>query len=143
MSDVPRTRSPWSPAAVGMVALMAFGSAMMWIGLPLGLIYLASQVADSSQPSLGPYMIVIVGLPIGMTLIGKGLATLGRRYDRTVGEADDRIQRAAWLKSMRAERGSTRQRSVLDVVMVISVSFCLICMAIWFLAFAGSSLPGT
>ena len=136
-----QTRSPWSLAAVAMVALMAIGSAMMWIGLPLGLIYLASQVADSSQPSLGPYMIVIVGLPVGMTLIGKGLAALGRTYDRTVGQADDKIQRATWLKSMRAERTSTRRRSVLDVVMVLSVSFCLLCMAIWFFAFAGSSLP--
>ena len=124
-----------------MVALMAVGSAMMWIGLPLGLVYLASQIADSSQPSLGPYLIVIFGLPVGMTLIGKGLAALGRAYDRTVGEADDRIQRASWLKSMRAERHSTHRRSVLDVVMVISVTFCLVCMAIWFFAFAGSSLP--
>ena len=121
---------------------MAVGSAMMWLGLPLGLIYLASQVADSSQPSLGPYLIVIFGLPIGMTVIGKGLGALGRRYDRTVGEVDDKIHRATWLKSMRAERGSTRRRSVLDVVMVISVTFCLVCMAIWFFAFAGNSLPG-
>ena len=137
-----QTRSPWSPVALGMVALMAVGSAMMWIGLPLGLIYLASQVADSSEPSLGPYLIVIFGLPVGMTLIGKGLAALGRRYDRTVGEGDDGIYRPSWLKSMRAERTSTRRRSVLDVVMVLSVSFCLLCMAIWFFAFAGSSLPG-
>ena len=137
------TRSPWSPASLAMIALMAFGSAMMWLGLPIGLIYLASQVADSTQPSLGPYLIVIVGLPVGMTLIGKGLASLDRAYARRAGDLDTGPHRAAWLKSLRAERGSTHKRSVLDVVMVLSVTFCLLCMAIWFFAFAGSSLPGT
>ena len=124
-----------------MVALMAVGSVMMWIGLPIGLIFIASRVADSPQPSMGPYMIIVFGLPVGMALIGMGLARLGRVYDRTVGSADDKIPRAAWLKSMRAERGSGRRRSMLDVVMVLSVGFCLLCMAIWFFAFAESPLP--
>jgi len=28
-------RSPWSPAAVMLVALMALGSVVMWLGVPL------------------------------------------------------------------------------------------------------------
>ena len=31
-------RSPWSPAAVLLVLLMAVGSVVMWIGVPLGLV---------------------------------------------------------------------------------------------------------
>jgi hypothetical protein len=136
------TRSRWSPVPVGLVALMALGSALMWIGLPLGLVYLASQVADSAQPSLGPYLIVLLGLPIGMTAIGKGLAVLDRLYGRVTGTMDDRIQRAAWLKSMRGERQPNRRHSVLDTVMIVSVATCMVLLAIWFFAFAGSSLPG-
>jgi hypothetical protein len=66
-------RSSWSPAAVFLVLLMAAGSVVMWIGVPLGLIYLASRIADSSAPSLGPYLLVFIGLPVGMALIGKRL----------------------------------------------------------------------
>ncbi len=43
-----------------------------------------------------------------------------------------------WLRSMRGERGSPRPRTVLDVVMVWSVSVACLCFAVWFFAFAGS-----
>ena len=49
-----RRRLLWSPVAVLLVLLMAAGSVVMWIGLPLGLIWLASALTDSSQPSMGP-----------------------------------------------------------------------------------------
>jgi hypothetical protein len=42
---------------------------------------------------------------------------------------------------MRGERDSGRQSTVLDVVMVWSVAFALLCLAVWFFVFAGSSLP--
>jgi hypothetical protein len=44
---------------------------------------------------------------------------------------------------MRGERDTPRPRSVLDVVMIASVTLALIAFAIWFFAFAGSSLPGS
>ena len=37
-----RQRLLWSPVALVLVLLMALGSVVMWIGLPLGLIWLAS-----------------------------------------------------------------------------------------------------
>ena len=45
------------------------------------------------------------------------------------------------MRSMRGERGSTRQRGVLDTVMIVSVGLALLVLAIWFFGFAGSSLP--
>jgi hypothetical protein len=45
------------------------------------------------------------------------------------------------MKSLRAERDSGRRRTILDVVMVWSVALALVCFAIWFFVFAGSSLP--
>jgi hypothetical protein len=44
---------------------------------------------------------------------------------------------------MRGDDDSRPPRRVLDVVMVISVSVALTAFMIWFLFFAGSSLPGT
>ena len=44
-------RSVWSPPAIFLVLLMGFGSIVMWLGVPLGLIYAASRLADTSAPT--------------------------------------------------------------------------------------------
>src|SRR5439155_27158279 len=83
-------RSPWSPAALLLVLLMALGSVVMWIGVPLGLIYLASRVAGSANPSVGPYLLVLGGLPVGMAIVGKLLGWLERLHSRLTGRVHDR-----------------------------------------------------
>jgi hypothetical protein len=135
----PQSRWLKTPLGWAMVALMAVGSIVMWIGIPLGLIYLASQVAESSRPSLGPYLIVFLGLPICMGLMGKLLSMLDRRYAAMQGI--DRRYRPGWTKSMRGERGSSHKWTVLDTVMLWSVIAALVASAIWFFGFAGSPLP--
>jgi hypothetical protein len=134
-------RSPWSPPAVALVLLMAIGSVLMWVGVPLGLIYLASQLADTPNPSLGPYLVVLIGLPLGMALIGKGLGWLDRVHTRMTGIETDEY-RPGWMKSMRAERHTVRRGGVLDRVMIVSVAIAVVAFAVWFFGFAGSSLPG-
>ena len=121
---------------------MAFGSVLMWLGVPVGLIYLASRVADSPTPSMGPYLLIIIGLPLGMVVIGKVLGALDRYHGSITGLDDGKPQQAAWMKSMRGERDRRRRRSVLDTVMMISVGVALVLSAVWFFGFAGSSLPG-
>jgi hypothetical protein len=136
-------RSRWSPPAIFLVLLMAAGSIVMWIGVPVGLIYLASRLADTPQPSVGPYLVVLLGLPIGMAIVGKLLGSLDRAHGRLTGTLEDKPRRATWLRSMRGERASTRRGGVLDTVMIVSVGCALAAGAIWFFGFAGSSLPGT
>jgi hypothetical protein len=138
-----RQRLLWSPVALALVLMMAVGSIAMWIGLPLGLIWLASAIAGSSQPSMGPYLLILIGLPVGMFAIGKLLGALDRAHGRITGRLDDGPQRAAWLQSLRDERAPRRKRrSVLDTVMIVSVLAALVAGAVWFIAFAGSPLPG-
>ena len=96
-------RSAWNPAALGLVALMALGSVLMWIGVPLGLIYLASMLADTPNPSMGPYLLVLIGLPVGMAVIGKALGALNRAHIRVTGAEVD-AYRPGWTRSMRGER---------------------------------------
>jgi hypothetical protein len=136
-------RSSWSPISLFLIALMAVGSVLMWIGVPVGLVYLASRLADSPTPSMGPYLLILIGLPVGMVAVGKALGALDRYHGRLTGLDDGRPQQAAWLKSMRGERERRRRRSVLDAVMMISVAAALVLSAIWFFSFAGSSLPGS
>jgi hypothetical protein len=134
-------RSPWSPPAVTLVLLMAVLSVVMWIGVPLGLIYVASQLAGSSNPSAGPYVLVLVGLPIGMAIVGKCLGILDRAHGRLTGRIDETRRPPTWMRSMRAERTSTRRAGVLDRVMITSVALAILAFGVWFFAFAGSSLP--
>ncbi len=74
------TRSSWNPVAIFLVALMALGSVLMWIGVPLALVYIASKLSSSSNPTLGPILLVLLGLPIGFAIVGKGLGWLDRRH---------------------------------------------------------------
>ena len=134
-------RSPWSPPAVMLVALMAIGSVVMWLGVPLGLVYLASLVADSPNPSVGPYLLIIVGLPVGMALVGKVLGWLNRLHIRLTGAEVDEY-RPGWTRSLRGERQVDRRGGVLDRVMIVSVGVAALAFAVWFFGFAGSSLPG-
>ena len=138
----PRTHSTWSPLSLFLIALMAIGSVIMWLGVPIGLIYLASRLADSSKPSMGPYVLILVGLVVGMMAVGKLLGALDRYHGRITGLDDGKPEQAAWMKSMRGDRERKRRRSVLDSVMMISVGVALLLFGIWFFAFAGSSLPG-
>ena len=124
-----------------LILLMAVGSVLLWIGIPVGWLYLVSQLVDSSQPSMGPYVVLIVGIPASMIVVGKALSKLNRVYGEVTGTTPTMRVRSPWMKSMRGERGSGRQRTVLDVVMVWSVALALLCFGVWFFAFAGSSLP--
>jgi hypothetical protein len=135
-------RSSWNPAAVGLVALMAIGSVVMWFGVPLGLIYLASKLADTPNPSMGPYLLVLIGLPVGMAVVGKGLGALNRAHIRVTGAETD-AYRPGWTRSMRGERKVERRNGVLDRVMIVSVALAGVAFAVWFFGFAGSSLPGS
>jgi hypothetical protein len=134
-------RSRWNPAAIMLVALMALGSVVMWFGVPLGLIYIASKLADTPNPSMGPYLLVLIGLPVGMAVVGKGLGALNRAHIRLTGAEVDEY-RPGWTRSMRAERKVERRGGVLDRVMIISVGLAVVIAAVWFFGFAGSSLPG-
>jgi hypothetical protein len=47
-----------------------------------------------------------------------------------------------WHRSLRGESEGRPPRQILDVVMVISVMSAGFIFLVWFLFFAGSSLPG-
>src|SRR4051794_10789151 len=124
-----------------LILLMAVGSILLWIGIPVGWLYLVSRLVDSSQPSMGPYVLVLVGIPATMIAMGKVLAILDRAYGRVTRAAPQARAPMPWHRSLRGDRSPARAHSVLDVVMVASVTLAVLCFAVWFFLFAGSSLP--
>lgn len=138
-----RQRPPASrrAASVALVALMALGSVAMWLANPIGWLYLASALANSPEPSLGPYLVVMVGVIVTAIVLGKALGSLSRVHARLHGKQTAVQVRLPWHKSMRGERDGGEPRSVLDVVMITSVAVALLAVAAWFFFLAGSSLP--
>lgn len=128
-------------AGVGLVVVMALGSVAVWLVSPVVWLWIASQMSSSSQPSLGPYLLVLVGMAVTAVVIGKFLGMVNRTHMRVTGRMHDRREHTTWNRSMRGERAATNDRGVLEQVMAISVTFALVLFGIWFFAFAGSSLP--
>ena len=125
-----------SLTATLLVAVMAVGSIVMWLGAPAFWLWLASQIADSSQPSMGLYLLVLVGIVVSMFVIGKGLGMLNHAHAEVTATLPTRREQTVWMRSMRGEREFTRNSGVLGPVMVWSVSVALLCMAVWFFFFA-------
>ena len=129
------------PTALFLVLLMAVGSVFLWLGIPVLWIWGISQAVDTTQPQLGPYVVILFGVPTTMWLFGRVLFRLNQTYERVTGTTSEVRVQLAWMRSMRGERTSPRRTTVLELVMIISVSLCLLVFGIWFLFFAGSSLP--
>ena len=127
-----------------LIAVMALGSIALWLGVPIGWLWIGSQwQADSQSTGFGPYVAVLVGIIVSVAILAKGLASVNRAYGRVAGDDPKMRVRLPWHRSMRGDDDSRYQRNVLDVVMVISVSIAVFAMTIWFFFFAGSPLPST
>lgn len=128
--------------AAFLIILMAIGSIAVWMGIPIGWLWIGSQVAESQQASMGLYLLVLGGILVSVIAVAKGLGWLDRHYAKVIGVPDEGARLPLpWLRSMRGERSSGRRTSVLDIVMIVSVSIAGLAMLIWFLVFAGSPLP--
>ena len=129
-------------AKAGLIVLMALGSVLLWIGAPVGWLYVGSQYqAKSESEGFGPYLVVVGGIAVSVVVLTKVLSALSRAYDRASGQDEPVRVRLPWHRSMRGDDDHRPPRKVLDVVMVISVMIAVVAMTIWFFFFAGSSLP--
>jgi hypothetical protein len=129
-------------AKVALIAIMAVGSIFLWIGIPVGWLWIGSQVqSDSGQASFGLYLGILLGIIVSMVVMGKLLSSLNGVYGRLTGSEVVRV-RMPWHRSLRGEQEGRAPRQILDVVMVISVMVAGFAFLVWFFIFAGSSLPG-
>ena len=129
------------PSALLLILIMAVGSVFLWIGIPVIWIWGISQTVDTTQPQIGPYLAIIVGVPATMFVFGRFLYRMNQAYERVTGQTSDVRVQLPWHRSMRGERDSGRRTTVLEFVMICSVGLCMVVFVIWFLFFAGSSLP--
>lgn len=121
-------------AGAGLVLAMAVGSLALWTLLPLAWLWAASNVVESN---LFVYLFALVACPVTIVLGASALYRVEAVYLRTTGRPAQTAARAAWLKSLRAERGRRRGLGLLDVFMIASAVFAVVSFLL-FVVLAGS-----
>jgi hypothetical protein len=96
---------------------------------------------DTQAAGFGPYIVVLFGIAITAVALAKGLQRLNRLYGVVAGVGEPVRIVMPWHRGLRSENEGRPPRTVLDVVMVISVAIGAAGLAVWFFFFAGSSLP--
>ncbi len=110
------------PASTGLVLLMVVGCLCLWVGIPLGWLWIGSQVQSSA--SLGTaLMVTMLGIMVTLAALIFVLAWINRRHV----ELQERRNRPIV--------GS----SALEVILVSSAGIAVVVFGIWFFGFAGTS----
>jgi hypothetical protein len=124
-----------------LVLLMIVAALSMWTVIPLGWVWVGSQISGTQAPSGGPYMVVLVGIVTSILIISWVLSRLNRIYMHLTGSNTVEPIRPAWLKSLRDSEAPRGYPTVLETVIVASVVLAIVSMTAWFFLAAGSPLP--
>jgi hypothetical protein len=130
-------------AATAVFLAMLLAAFSLWTLIPLGWVYIASKVAQSQFPSIGPYMLVVVGIIV--TVLGDAwlIGRLNDLYVRVTGTNRLVASRPGWLKSMRDAAPIQSSVTVVEAVMMSSVMLAALALITWFFLLAGSPLPNS
>lgn len=128
-------------AATAVFLAMLLAAFALWTLIPLGWIYIASKLAKSQFPSIGPYMIVLIGIIATVLADAWLIGRLNDLYVRVTGSNRLMQSRPGWLKSMRDAAPVHNSVTVVEAVMMSSVMLAALALMIWFFLLAGSPIP--
>src|ERR1700753_2909321 len=128
-------------AAAVVFLAMLLAAFSLWTLIPLGWVYIASQLAHSQFPSIGPYMIVVVGIIVTVLIDAWIIGRLNDLYVRVTGSNRLVQSRPGWLKSMRDAAPVQSAVTVVEAVMMSSVMLAALALITWFFLLAGSPIP--
>ena len=109
------------PASAALVLLMLVGCLFLWVGVPLGWLWIGSQVQGSA--SLGTaLMVTMLGIIASIVVLVFALSWLNRRHAELL-----------------ERRHRPMRSSALEVILVSSAGLAVVGFGIWFFLFAGAS----
>jgi hypothetical protein len=126
--------------ASAIFVVMLFTALALWTAIPVGWIWIGSQVASTQFPAEGPYAVVAVGIVVTIVLDAWLIGRLNALYIHITGTNRLAPMRPSWLKSMR-DSGATNSTTVVEAVMMGSVLLAGVAFFGWFFLLAGSPLP--
>jgi len=105
------------------VAIMLGGGVVLWVGVPLGWLYVGSLVQGETGSLGAALLVMMVGVVVSIAVL---VALLG------------------WLNSKHTELREARGldghgQTALEAVMTVSAMVALVCFGTWFFLFSGSS----
>ena len=110
------------PASAALVLLMLAGCLLLWVGVPLGWLWIGSQVQGSA--SLGTALMVTMG---------------GILISIMILVIDPRPAQSAARAGSTSARDRPASASALEVILVSSAGLAIVGFGIWFFGFAGAS----
>ena len=116
-------------AMAALILAMAALSIALWVGSPLGWLWIASQVTDSSHPGMGPYVLLFAGILVTTIALARVLGALDRAYRRLV-DAPRRHLHRAWLRSSGQEQLERPDAGPLGIVMAVSVGVAVVALVV-------------
>ena len=112
------------------------GSALLWIGIPLGGLWAAGELTGKASTFL---LVILLAVPAAMVAFGWLLYRVNALYEEAHGGPAGPPLRSAWLVSA-SDRPTRGPRTLLDVSMTASATVALILMTVWFFFLAESPL---
>ena len=128
-------------AATAVFLAMLLGAFSLWTLIPLGWVYIASKASHSQFPSIGPYLLVVVGIIVTVLADAWLIGRLNDLYIRVTGSNRLVQTRPNWLKSLRDTGPVHNSVTVVEAVMMSSVLLAALALVTWFFLLAGSPLP--
>jgi len=110
-------------SGVILILIMLGGGVVLWVGVPVGWLYIGSQIQVSTG-SLGTAMaVMMLGAIVSIVVIVTALAWLNRKH-----------------QELREARGlEDHGQTALEAVMTVSAGLALVGFGAWFFLFSGSS----
>jgi hypothetical protein len=128
-------------AASGIFVVMLLAALALWTAIPVGWIWIGSQVATTQFPAEGPYAVVAAGIIVTIVLDAWLIGRLNALYMRITGTNRLAPMRPNWLKSMRDTGNAAGSTTVVEAVLMGSVLLAGFVFLAWFFLLAGSPLP--
>ena len=128
-------------AATVVFFAMLLGAFSLWTLIPLGWVYIASKLSHSQFPSMGPYLVVVVGIIVTVLIDAWLIGRLNDIYVRVTGSNRLMQTRPNWLKSLRDTGPIHNSVTVVEAVMISSVLLAGLALVTWFFLLAGSPIP--
>ncbi len=120
---------------------MLLAALALWTAIPLTWVYIASKVSDTQFPSGGPYAVVIVGFLVTVVFFAWLIGRLNNLYIRITGTNRLGPARPTWLRSMREAAPVQSSVTVVEAVLMGSVTLAAVALTLWFFLLSGSPLP--
>lgn len=106
-----------------LVAIMVGGGLVLWVGVPLGWLYVGSQVQGSTNSLGAALLVMMVGVVVSIGVLVPVLGWLNHKHSE-----------------LRVARGlDDHGQTALEGVMTVSAMIAIVGFGAWFFLFSGSS----